>query len=193
MLSAVLKKEVLVSKLAVRIIGIVFFMLCTALGAFVRIPLPFTPVPVTLQTFFVLLSGACLGAGAGILSQAGYVLLGLWGVPLFSGYGSGYLYLTGPTTGYLAGFVVSSFLIGRFIRLTKNNIALTMLLMFAADMVILGCGLLWLKVLLRQSFSYLIGIGVIPFIIPDIIKVMAAAGLYHKFKPHLGVDKGFRL
>ena len=87
-------KGVIANKLAIRAILVVSFVIMTALGAYVRIPLPFSPVPITLQTFFVLLCGAVLGRKFGALAQAGYVGLGVLGIPLFQGYGAGLLHLS---------------------------------------------------------------------------------------------------
>ena len=78
-MEAILRKEILVNKTISRIIGLLTFIILTSLGAFVRLPLPFTPVPITLQTFFVLLSGAFLGSRLGISAQLGYILLGIFG------------------------------------------------------------------------------------------------------------------
>jgi len=112
----VLKREIIKSRLINNILGVSIFVVLTSLGAFVRIPLGFTPVPLTLQTFFVLLSGAILGSNLGLFSQAGYLLLGAAGLPIFSGAGSGLLYLFGPTAGYLWGFIIASFVVGRLIN-----------------------------------------------------------------------------
>ena len=87
-MEVILKKELVLNKAACRIIGVAIFVVLTSLGAFVRIPLPFTPVPLTLQTMFVLLSGAFLGSGLAATAQLGYILLGLSGVPIFTGAGS---------------------------------------------------------------------------------------------------------
>src|SRR5574341_1526984 len=98
-------------------IGVVAFVIMTALGAHVRIPLPFMPVPITLQTFFVHLAGATLGPALGPVSQALYVLAGAAGLPVFAGGTGGLAYLVkGATTGYLLGFVVATALVGWLIR-----------------------------------------------------------------------------
>ena len=93
-----------VRRLAVCIVGVLLFTLLTTLGAIVRIPLPNTPVPLTLQTVFVVLSGVALGARLGLASQLLYVALGTAGMPIFANGGSGIAYVTGPTAGYLLGF-----------------------------------------------------------------------------------------
>jgi len=98
-MEAVLKRELTGSKTLNIAIGVCFFLPLTALGAFVRVPLPFTPVPITLQTFFVLLSGAFLGRRSGSLTQLLYLVMGVCGAPIFTGAASGWIYLLGPTGG----------------------------------------------------------------------------------------------
>ena len=84
--------------------GVVAFALAPAAGAYIAIPLPFTPVPITLQPLFVILAGALLGPWAGATSMAMYLTLGAIGAPVFSGGHAGLPWLMGPTGGYLAGF-----------------------------------------------------------------------------------------
>jgi biotin transporter BioY len=93
---------------------VVGFALLTALGAQVRIPIQ--PVPITLQTFFVLLGGLMLGPNLGALAQVLYVSLGAAGAPVFAGEGVGLAYLLGPTGGYLLGFAASAWLVGQLSR-----------------------------------------------------------------------------
>ena len=184
-MEAVLKKEIILNKTLCRVIGVATFVILTSLGAFVRIPLPFTPVPITLQTFFVLLCGAFLGSGLGATAQASYILLGLLGLPIFTGAGSGLLYLAGPTAGYLFGFILASFLLGRFIKYGQNNLFLTFVIFCVADVLLLLSGVIWLKFLLRYSFIKLLSIGFIPFIPGDLFKALIAATLYLKLKSRI--------
>lgn len=176
-----LTKELGCSKTENRIIGISVFVILTALGAFVRIPLPFSPVPITLQTFFVLLGAAVLGRNRGAIVQSAYVFLGAAGLPIFSGAGSGLLYLSGPTAGYLFGFILASLFIGKALdrAVSKTSVFLIFL---AGDLVILGLGALWLKAFLRVSFNQAWAMGVIPFVYPDILKVAIASGIYQRIK-----------
>jgi biotin transport system substrate-specific component len=155
------------------------------LGAFVRIPLPFTPVPITLQTFFVLLAAVSLGKGLGSLTQLSYILLGILGVPIFSGAGSGLIYLTGPTTGYLFGFVLASFFAGNSIKYAKDNLFLTLTVVFSADLIILSCGTLWLKFIFGYPLTKLLIMGFIPFIPGDLLKAIVVALVYLKLKSRL--------
>src|SRR6267143_5569385 len=95
-----------------RALPVLAFAFLTWVGARISVPLPMTPVPGTLQTLAVLLAGAILGARAGALSQASYVLMGMAGLPVFALPGSGPAYLLGPTGGYLVGFVAAAFVVG---------------------------------------------------------------------------------
>lgn len=181
----ILKKEIVLDKTACRTIGVSVFVILTSLGAFVRIPLPFSPVPITLQTFFVLLSGAVLGAGLGSLAQLSYVLLGIAGIPIFTSAGSGLLYLFGPTGGYLLGFVLASLLIGKFIRYAKDNLFFIFALFSIADFLLLACGVIWLKIIFGYSLKKLLFIGFIPFIPGDLFKALLASIIYLRLKPRL--------
>jgi biotin transport system substrate-specific component len=184
-MEAILKKEIVSNKALCRTIGVSSFIILTALGAFVRIPLPFTPVPITLQTFFVLLSGLFLGSNLGAVTQLSYMFLGLSGLPIFTGTGSGLLYLGGPTAGYIFGFVLASFCVGIFVRYAGDNILFTFACVFLADLIILLSGVVWLKFLFGYPFIKLLFIGFIPFLLGDLVKAAFAAGIYLKLKPRL--------
>jgi biotin transport system substrate-specific component len=180
-MEAILKRELVVNKTVCRIIGVGAFIILTSLGAFVRIPLPFTPVPITLQTFFVSLSGAALGSVFGAASQMSYVLLGISGLPIFSKGGSGLAYLFGPTGGYLLGFILSSLFIAQFVRYSRNFVT-TFLVFCLGDFILLSCGVIWLKVILGYSLTKVLLIGFLPFIPGDLFKASAAAVVYLKAK-----------
>jgi biotin transport system substrate-specific component len=182
---ALLKKEIVMNKTACRAIGIAAFVIMTALGAFVRVPLPFSPVPLTLQTFFVLLSGAFLGGGLGIAAQAVYLGLGLSGISVFTASGSGLLYLAGPTTGYLFGFILAAFISGSFARNCKNTFALFVLFCLA-DLAILACGALWLKFLFGIGMDKAMFIGLVPFLAGDVLKAALAAVVYARLRSRAG-------
>lgn len=184
-MEAILRKEVIVNRTLCRIIGVAVFVALMGLGAFVRLPLPFTPVPITLQTFFVLLSGAFLGSNLGVITQLCYILLGVSGLPIFTAAGSGLFYLFGPTAGYLSGFILASFLVGKLIRRSKNSFISTFGLFCLADLILLLCGIIWLKLILGYSLAKLLFIGFIPFIPGDLLKALAASVLYLKLKPRL--------
>ena len=136
--------------------GMVFAALFAALTgavAWFKIPLPFTPVPITLQTLMVLLSGAMLGAYYGALSMIIYLILGAIGFPVFAGGSSGFVGLFGPSGGYLFSYPVTAFVIGKMLEkknLNKflNYISFIVIVMFviiiAADSIFkIGIMKLW--------------------------------------------------
>ncbi len=178
---SVLVKEFSVDKSLSRSAGVFVFIVLTSLSGFVRIPLVFTPVPLTLQTFFVLLSGAFLGRRLGAVSQVGYLLLGVAGLPVFSKAGSGFAYLAGPTAGYMFGFVAASFLLGRLLPPVKS-FAGACVVFIAADMLILGMGSAWLAMTSGCGFAQAFLLGCAPFIIGDVVKASCAAAVYLRLR-----------
>jgi biotin transport system substrate-specific component len=138
-----------------------------------RIPLPFTPVPITGQTFAVLLVGASLGSRRGAASLALYILLGSLGLPLFAGGASGLSVLLGPTGGYLVGFVVAAFLVGMMAaRGLDRHVPGALLAFLAGEIVIYLFGVAWLSVYL--GIWPAIVAGFLPFLVGDAIKLVAA-------------------
>ena len=155
------------------------FALLTAALAQVRVPLGFTPVPVTGQTLAVLLSGAVLGAKRGAASQALYLVLGLIGLPFYSNGTGGWSVATGPTMGYLVGFIAAAALVGRLAehRHDRSLIA-SLAAMSLGSLVIYACGAAWLAysldIPLATGESNAITLGVTPFLLGDIIKMCLA-------------------
>ncbi len=148
--------------------------LFTALLAQAKIPLPFTPVPLTGQTFAVLLVGATLGARRGAASLGLYVALGCLGLPVFAGGAGGLAYALGPTGGYLLGFVLAAWLIGRLAeRGLERRLRTAWLPFLAGTLVIYLCGAGWLSLLL--DFEKALTLGVLPFLIGDAVKIVLAA------------------
>jgi biotin transport system substrate-specific component len=177
-MEAILNREIIINKTLCRMLGVAMFVVFISLGAFVRVPLPFTPVPLTLQTFFVLLGPALMGRRLGITAQLSYIALGVLGVPVFTGAGSGFLYLFGPTGGYLMGFILASMFIGYFIGFGKNRISLILGVFIIADLILLSCGAIWLKTIFKLSFKDSFSMGFLPFLSGDLLKIMAVTALY---------------
>jgi biotin transport system substrate-specific component len=156
-------------------------VLLITIGAFfvavlaqVRIPLPFTPIPLTGQTFAVLLVGAALGSKRGAASLGLYTLMGALGLPFFAGGASGLAYMSGPTLGYLIGFVAAAFVVGLLAERGLERSVRTSLVPFVAGMLVIylfGAG--WLAVLfgVEQALT----LGALPFIAGDAIKMVLAA------------------
>lgn len=145
------------------------------LSAQIVIPLGFTPVPLTLQTFAVLLTGAALGSLRGVLAMTVYVLAGSFGVPWFSQGTSGF---GGANFGYIVGFIAAAFIVGRLAERGASATALrTTVLMIAGNVVIYAIGVAWLKVALDSTWATAIALGLTPFLLGDAIKIALAAGL----------------
>ena len=162
-----------------------FFTGLTAVGAFIRIPLPF--VPITLQVLMVLLSGLLLSPRAALLSQAAYVLLGLSGVPVFAG-GGGISYTLSPTFGYLMGQIPAAWVISRIVN--RGEVAFKKIFLAAmagiSIMYLLGVTVLLLNLKYvagkPTDLAQVLHIGVYPFIFPDLLKAAAAALLTLKIR-----------
>ncbi len=148
----------------------------TAIGAFIVIPLQ--PIPFTLQTFFTAIAGTLLGGYAGAMSQVVYVLLGCIGLPVFAGGKAGLGVLFGPTGGYLIGFIVGAYVIGRIMEARKQaGLMYTAMAILAGNVVIYTLGTLQLAFIAQLAPVKAILVGVLPFIIPEAIKLSAAAML----------------
>lgn len=173
-----LQREIVIDKTTEKIIGCSIFVILTAIGAYIRIPLFFTPVPITLQTFVVLLSGAVMGRRLGPLSQVIYISLGALGLPVFQGYGYGVFHILGPTGGYLFGFILASYIVA---LLAKN----VFLAMTAGLAIIYFFGVAWLKLFLGTSLSSALVLGLYPFIPGEVIKVIAASYIYKGLKSRI--------
>lgn len=142
---------------------------------FAQIEIPLQPVPITGQTFAVLLVGAALGSRRGAASLALYLAEGALGLPFFSGGASGLSHLTGATAGYLAGFVMAAYVIGLLAeRGLERNVRTSLIPFLVGTVVIYIFGVAWLAVMLG-SLSKAIAAGLLPFLIGDAIKLVAAA------------------
>jgi len=158
---------------------VVAFAAFTGLAAQLSIKLPFTPVPVTGQTFAVLLGGAALGWRRGLAGMVLYLAAGLtpW-VPWFAEGSGGTEILQAPSFGYLVGFVVAAALVGRLAeRGWDRTPPLTVLTMILGNLVIYAFGLPWLMANLDVGLATGLELGVTPFLAGDALKILLAAGL----------------
>jgi biotin transport system substrate-specific component len=150
----------------------------TALAAQVRFVLPWTPVPVTGQTFAVLLTSAALGMRLGAASQAVYVTIGAMGLPVFTNWQGGWTAATGVTAGYLVGFVIAAAVVGRLAERQQDRALITSLpAMLMGTAVIYLFGASWLAIHLDVPMAQAVELGVAPFLIGDTIKLAAAGAL----------------
>jgi biotin transport system substrate-specific component len=188
--SLALNHEIVVSKTLQKTLSVSVFIMLTTFGAYVRLPLPFTPVPITLQTLFVMLSGIFLGANLAGISLLSYLMLGYLGMPLFAGAASGSAVLIGPTGGYFIGFILCGYTVGHLIRL-RDNTGWVIFILSCGSLVILIMGTAWLSLIMNLSLKRAALLGFLPFLPGDLLKVLAVTLFYknyaHKFK---GFQKG---
>ena len=160
------------------VVPIVFFALLTALTARITIPLPFSVVPITLQTFAVLLSGLVLGSRAGAASQLLYLAAIAAGLPISASGIGGPAAFTTPTAGYLVAFVPAAFVAGYLLEQGQGRIPSTLALHVVAGicgmLVIYAGGVSWLTIVLG-SLDVALQQGMMPFIGVDLAKAVIAA------------------
>lgn len=145
-----------------------------AASAWIAVPLPFSPVPVTAQTFAVLLVGSVLGARRGAAAAIAYLGEGSLGLPVFAGGSGGAHVLAGPTGGYLAGFVAGAWLCGFLAeRGWDRRVLTTVVSMVFGNVAILAPGLLWLSRFVGTERVQ--ALGLVPFLPGDVVKIASAA------------------
>jgi len=169
----------------------------TGLLAQIRIMLPWSPVPVTGQTFAVLLAGVLLGRRWGGISLAIYGGLGATGLPWFSGWSGGVGYLAGPTGGYIIGFILAALFLGHFtdkyVR-SRSFFSMLGLMLFANFILIYVPGLLqlglWVNLVNGEpvTLATLLGMGAVPFIAGDVTKAIIAAAIARGVTPKLAYN-----
>jgi biotin transport system substrate-specific component len=161
-----------------RLLGACAFTILLCFSAFIKIPLFFTPVPVTMQNLVVFLAGALLGPWLGFSAVLSYLALGAFGVPLFANSGAGLVYLCGPTGGYMLGFLAAAFLIGFLLeRFKTKNFFFLFGAMLCGMSVIYLFGGLWLSVGYGWSANRIFSLGILPFLLPDLAKTFLAIGV----------------
>jgi biotin transport system substrate-specific component len=163
------------------VLSIGVFALLTAVGA--QIAIPTMPVPFTLQTLFVLLSGAVLGPRKGAAAQAVYLVSGAAGLPVFAGFSGSVLHLLGPTGGYLLAFPVAAFITGALVHRTPllrglPVFASSLIAMAAAMAVVFISGVAYLNLLVFHNWKMSLAAGFINLQVWDALKIVAAAGIY---------------
>ena len=158
--------------LATDAIWVITFSLVTAACAQISWHLPFLPVPITGQTFAVLLSGAVLGWRRAFLSQVAYLAEGVAGLPVFADFSGSALHLVGPSGGFLLCFPIAAALVGFMVEHGAARSAWKLAgALLAADVLILLAGSWWLHCLFRVSFTQAWRLGFYPFLIVDVAKV----------------------
>lgn len=148
------------------------FCALIASGAFIRIPIP--PVPVTLQTLFVLIAALLLPLKISLTSVLVYLFLGTIGLPIFTT-GGGLAAISGPTAGYLIGLIPCTIVSGLMIKVKKDSIPWALLSSFVGTVFIYICGLFWLSYSRKLGFAATLTSGLVPFLIGDTIKIIVSA------------------
>jgi len=179
-LTAVLTKEIAINKSAERALIVMFFSFLTFAGAMIRIPLPFTPVPLTMQTFVLFMAVYYLNPKELGLSQAIYILAGLVGAPVFAAGVTGMLALVGPTAGYLLGFIAAGFVMAAIkSKIKPDYLKMTLVFAFGALIYLsLGTAHLWL--VYHMPLKQAIFAGFLPFIAGDTIKILIASAFFKR-------------
>jgi len=171
----VITAAVLPRSKVVSIALVIGFALLTAGAAQLVIPLPYTPVPITGQTFVVLLAGVALGSNLGAASMALYVALGAIGLPFYAEGSSGIEVVRGATGGYLVGFVVAAWVMGWLAERRQDRAMATAIPLFLLGSVTIHLfGVPWLAHTLGVSGTEAIELGSVPFIVGDLVKVVVA-------------------
>lgn len=160
-----------------RSVSLVFvFSLLTALAA--QIVIPIGPVPITAQTFAVLLTGALLGSRLGAMAMIVYLIEGATGLPFFYGGHGGLTHLFGPTGGYLVAFPAAAFITGAFAENGWDKRFLTAVAaMFAGSAIIIVAGWAWFSFVTHTAPGAAFKLSVAPFLVGDIIKILLAAAV----------------
>ena len=162
------------SKISVKETVIVsIFTALTVLGGYIAIPLG--PVSMVLSNFVILLSGLLLGSKRGTSVAFTYLLLGALGLPVFAGGTSGIAHIIGPTGGYLIGYLPAAFITGLISEHKKRSLKKDALALIFGTLSIYTFGIPWLKFSLSMSWNNAISAGMLPFLIGDTIKIIAAA------------------
>ena len=168
-----LTKNISQTKIIKSLFAIILGSIALTISA--KIKIPFYPVPMTMQTFVVLFLGISLGYKIGLASVSLYLLEGILGLPVFSNSpekGVGFLYFTGPTMGYLIGFLTASFLASKINSKDSFLLVLTKLIVATSTIYILG--LLWLGTLIGWD-KPIFALGAKPFLLAEIFKIIILA------------------
>jgi biotin transport system substrate-specific component len=154
---------------------VIFGAVILGLSAQVKVYLPISPVPITGQTFAVLMLAALLGSNRSVLAIIAYLVEGIAGLPVFAG-GIGPAALIGPTGGYLIGFIAVAYVVGRLAEMGwDRRVGTTILAMLIGEIVLYSFGVCWLAVM--TNIRTALTVGLYPFIVGDILKVALAAAV----------------
>lgn len=163
-------------------------LMVAVLAVLAQIAIPIGPVPFTMSIMGVFLAGGLLGGRLGVITMLVYLLLGSFGLPIFSGGRGGLAVLAGPTGGFLWGYVIAAFLLGYLYRDAgsfKSRYISFFLAAVLGLVVVYALGVIQLKFVLGLDFPKALAMGVTPFIIPDLIKVLISVAIIVPLKKAL--------
>jgi len=166
-------QEVVVDPRARAAVGVIAFALATTFGAQVAVYMPFTPVPITLQTLFVVLGGVVLGPRLGAMAAGAYVLLGAMGAPVFANGAGGLAWLFGPTGGYLLAAPLAALVAGA-VAGRSGGAARTLLGLALGTLSMYAGGVVQLQTLTGEPLAAVLALGAYPFLAGDALKILAA-------------------
>lgn len=181
--AAIFRADTRALRTAERAGAVAFVTVLTAIAAQISLPLPFTPVPFTLQPMVVLVGSAAIGARLGTTSQLLYLALGIAGAPVFAASPTlpqGAARLLGPTGGYLMAYPLAAFVAGWLAERGWDRRYLTAVLAMVTGLAaVFAGGVLWLGVLMpsARGLSAALSAGFYPFIVADLLKLLVAAGV----------------
>ncbi len=161
------------------------FVALIAVGAFISIPIG--PVPFSLQNFFVFMTGLLLTPAQAFLTVLIYVLLGLIGIPIFAGFTGGFQYVFSPTFGFLISFIIGAYVISKLAH-KETKFSKVMLVLILAEVIFYAIGLPYFYLIMKNlngnpmHISKIMGLAMIPFIIPDMVKALVAAIIAPRIK-----------
>lgn len=167
---------------------IVFTSLFTALiviGGYISFPIPYSPVPIVLSDFFVMLAGLSLGAAGGATSVGMFLFIGALGLPVFAGGRAGLTVFIGPTGGFLPGYLVGAFIIGFISEKGRPSFFKNLFALILGNIIIFGLGVPWLKLVLKIDWGKALVLGLLPYMIGNGIKIIVASALNQALRPVL--------
>lgn len=150
-------------------------LMSALLCVFGPLSIPIGPVPISLSPLIIYITIYVLGMKGATISYLIYLLLGIVGLPVFSGFQGGLAKIAGPTGGYLVGFILMTLVSGFIMEKSKRNIPITIVGMILGIIVAYAFGTIWFVAIMKVSFSYALGVCVFPFIPFDLVKIAIAS------------------
>lgn len=151
----------------------------------ITIPLPFTPIPISMATFVVYITTIIIGKKRAVISILIYLLIGAVGVPVFSGYSGGVQKIASPTGGYLIGYIFCAFVIGWFVEKFENKMYMYAVGVAVGTLTCYTVGTVWLSYQAQLTFTEALIMGVIPYIPLDVLKMIIAVAVGYPLKKQM--------